>query len=516
MTPPKGKSAGEQDLLVDLGSEAYRTPPDIPTLKEKEKEKKGGGVVFTGATPSTSGGGFLSRWFGVGGGSGGSMAARGGIATVGKTGLGVAGKGFGPMFVNFLASNLGTLLLTGIITGGAVYTLYSLGMSAMADAPAKTSVFPSSGASAAAASSDDGEGARVDASGLSYFQTANSGGAFADPELAKVKDGANAEKVAEVKSGEETKVPDAAPPPDGGPQIADALAKTLEKPKMIAGRPGGALGKGNGLAGGSGLAGGMTKKFDPQPANMGKVTAPMRRGTDAKLTARRMSPVNRAKGGSMGQLKVANGLSRKALGSTSAEGQSFTAAEAFNTAPPAQGAKGLEAGMGAGTDGSGVGPSDSGDGGPLGTANPPEAPQPGQQEDKSPYSSALMAAMALLMTASSIILIIGVLALIKNMPIIGVIATMWQKILYGAAIGMAASASAIGAMVAGQQGQKDQGLMVTIGGAITAGAATAALAMPGPTSAWVAVLGGIAGIGASIGSLLLPMMKGGGAGGAAK
>ncbi|TPW17553.1 MAG: hypothetical protein FD126_3620, partial [Elusimicrobia bacterium] len=295
---------------------------------------------------------------------------------------------------------------------------------------------------------------------------------------------------------------------------ADALAKHLEKPKMVSakGMPGGGgLGGGNGLAGGAGLSGGMMKKFD------GKAAAPtssqaMRRDPQAKLTARRVSPIRGAKGNAMQQLKFANKTSKQALGQTGGESQSFQAAEAFNTAPISQGAQGVgTSGVGDGAAGASPGAND--DGGPIGRTGEEPAPDTGEKKDKTPYGQQLMMAQALLMTASVIITIIGILALFKNLPVIGIIAEMWQKILYGMAIGMAASASAIGAMVASGHGQKDQGMMVTVGGAITTAAATAALMMPGPESAWVAVLGGIAGIGSSIGAALLPMMKGGGTNG---
>ncbi|TBR21523.1 hypothetical protein EPO15_10075 [bacterium] len=284
---------------------------------------------------------------------------------------------------------------------------------------------------------------------------------------------------------------------------------------MVAARgmPGGGMGAGNGLAGGAGLSGGMMKKFDPKGTPIAPSSPAMRRDPSAKLTARRVSPISGAKGGAMSQLKFANRTSKQALGQTSGEGQSFQAAEAFNTAPITQGAQNVS-GAGMGDNGAGTQPGASDDGGPMSRTGEEPAPDTGKKEDKTPYGKQLMMAQALLMTASAIITIIGILALIKNLPIIGIIAEMWQKILYGAAIAMAASASAIGAMVSQSYGQKDQGMVVTIGGAITTAAATAALMMPGPESAWVAVLGGIAGLGASIGSALLPMMKGGGAGGA--
>lgn len=506
MKPPKPTSLPTPPSM--------RAAPELPTLKKKEEEKKGGGVALTGGSSSGGGGSFLSRWFGVGAQRGASTMARGAASTAARSGLGAAGKlGFGPMLVNFLASNMAAVLFTGLITGGAVYTLYSLGMAANAEKPGgKKSVFAQNDAVKSGGEVAEG---RVDASGLSYFATANQGGAF--NEGLKTADAA-AEKASDAPAAEEPAAPPTAVPvaEGSGPQIADALAKNLERPKMVAARGmpgGGGLGGGNGLAGGGGLSGGMMKKFDPKAGGAIAPSAPMRRDPSAKLTARRVNPIRGAKGGAMQQLKFANNTSRKALGQTSGEGQSFQAAEAFNTAPITQGAQNV-AGTGMGDAGAGTqaGPND--DGGPIGRTGEEPAPDTGKSEDKTPYGKQLMMAQALLMAASSIILIIGILAIIKKMPIIGVIAEMWQKILYGAAIAMAASASAIGAMVSQSQGQKDQGMMVTIGGAITTAAATAALMMPGEGSAWVAVLGGIAGLGSSIGAMLLPMMKGGGAGGA--
>ena len=516
MTPPKGKPAREEDLLVDLSQSSARQAPEIPTLSKKKEEKKGAGVPVAGGASSPGGGGFLARWFGVGARGGGGFST-GGAATVARSGIGAAGKlGFGPMLVNFLASNFGAVLLTGLITGGAVYTLYSLGMNAMAETPAKARVFPTGEKGAAGG---DGAESRVDASGLSFFASANQGMAFQQP-TATTADAPAEETPSDAPAAEEGPVAEAQGEVQqgSGPQIADALAKALPKPKMIAARGarGGGLGGGNGLAGGAGLSGGMMKKFDPKGDDLKKSVTAMRRDPSAKLTARRMAPVNRAKSGSLNQLRFANSTSRKALGQTSGEAQSFQAAEAFNTAPIGQGANAITgSGTGAGDGGDGVGPSTD-DGGPIGRTGEEPAPDTGKKEDKSPYSQALMMAMALLMTASTLITIIGILAIIKKVPIIGVIAEMWQKILYGAAIAMAASAAAVGAMVASQYGQKDQGMIVTVGGAITSAAATAALISPRPEAAWLAVLGGIAGMASSIGALLVPMMGGGmgaGAGG---
>lgn len=487
-----------------------RPPPEMPTLKKKEEEKKGGGVALTGGGSSGGGGSFLARWLGVGGKGGASAVARGAASTAARSGIGAAGKlGFGPMLVNFLASNFAAVMFTGLLTAGAVYTLYSVGMSAVAEKPEKRSVF----AQNASAQTADAPAAQVDASGLSYFQTANQGGAF--NEALKTSD-APAETPSDAPTDPATppEAPaDGGPVEGGAPQFADSMLSQL-KPKMIANKAGssGGLGGGNGLAGGAGLAGGMVRKFEPKGAPVAPTSPAMRRDPQAKLTARRVSPIRGAKGGAMQQLRFANKTSRAALGQTSGEGQSFQAAEAFNTAPADQGSQNVS-GAGMGDAGAGTQPGASDDGGPIGRTGEEAPPDTGEKKDKTPYSSQLMMAQALLMTASAIITIIGILAIIKKMPIIGVIAEMWQKILYGAAIAMAASAAAIGAMVSQQYGQKDQGMMVTIGGAITTAAATAALMMPGEASAWVAVLGGIAGIGSSIGAMLLPMMKGGGAGG---
>ena len=79
MKPTNSKPVREENLLVGLGPEAGRVPPDIPTLKRKEEEeKKGGGFVGgSGATSGGGGGGFFSRLFGFGSRSGGAGLARG-------------------------------------------------------------------------------------------------------------------------------------------------------------------------------------------------------------------------------------------------------------------------------------------------------------------------------------------------------------------------------------------------------------------------------------------------------
>ncbi|MDE2293373.1 MAG: hypothetical protein KGL53_14925, partial [Elusimicrobia bacterium] len=419
----------------------------------------------------------------------------------------------GPMLVNFLASNMAAVLLTGLVTGGAVYALYSLGMNAVSPKSASTSVFPADRKAGGPASAD---AAAPIASGLSYFQAANQGRAYQAPAAPSATgnapdQAADAPADGSVKDGAKDQPQQA----DGNaPDLADAFTKAVPKPKMIAARgmPE-TLGGGNGLAGGAGLAGGMMKKFDPRVDNMKKPAMPlesMHRQVAAKLAARRISAIGNAKGGAMQQLKFSHGMSRQALGATSSEGAAFQAAEAFNTAPAGQGAKAIQ-GSGIADGSSGVGSTANPDGGPLTSASDPAnqgAPSTGPGKNATPYNQALMMAMALLMTASTIITIIGILAIIKKIPLVKVIAETWQKILYGIAIAMAASAAAIGAMVASKYGQQTQGMIVTAGGAITTASATAALMMPDSTSAWVAVLGGIAGMAASVGSLLVPMMQG--------
>jgi hypothetical protein len=501
--------------------------PDIPELKEKEKERKGGAVVVGGQSSGSPG--ILYRWFGVGGqgaaggaarvGAGAASKAGGAAATAAKgAALGTAAAapkyGLLPTLVNFVGSNLGMAALSMALTGGAVYTLYTLGMKATDGNSGQARVFAKRDRGAPEIGPADE--ARVDASGLSYFQTANTGKAFDDEAAAgeggedELNDAASEEDAAvEELEGAEEGFDETT---GGAPDLAEAMNAEQKSKLKLAKSMGGTskFGKSS-----PGLSGGFSQPFQKLERSSPKASAKQGRITDlkrkktGKLAARKMSSAKRGGKGAMNQLKFASRKSRGAIGQSSTEGAAFEAAEAFNTAPIGQGAKGI-AGGGVSQGGDGITPAS--DGGPIGSnvVNPQQdAPDTGKGEDKSPWTQMVMMAMALLTTASTIITIIGILAVLKKIPFMTGVVTPIQQMLLGMAAGMAAASTAMGVQIMTEYGQKEQGGILTAGGAITTASAMAALMWPNPTTAWVAVIGGIAGIAASVGSLL----AGGGMGG---
>ena len=500
---------------------------DIPELKQKEREHKGGAI----AVGSQSGGspGLLYRWFGIGGQNAAGGAARMGAGAASKAagtaasgaqsaalGAAAAAPQYGllPTLINFVSSNLGMAALSMALTGGAVYTLYNLGMKSADSGPQQARVFAQRdrGAPEIGPAGD----ARVDASGLSFFQSANSGNAF-DEGGTKTEGELDAAAAEDQAAAEEMEAVDA--PADevtgGAPDLAEAMnAEQKSKLKLAKAMGGTSSFGGNGLRGGSGLSGGFTAPFQKversaPKASEGTIAPVKRTRSAAKLSGRKMSAAQRGGKGAMGQLKFASSKSRGAIGQSSTEGASFEAAEAFTTAPIGQGAKGISDG-GISTGGDGLTPAS--DGGPVGnsTVNPEQdAPATGKGEDKSPWTQMVMMAMALLTTASAIITIIGILAILKKIPFMSGVLEPIQQMLLGIAAGMAAASTAMGVQIMTEYGQKEQGGILTAGGAITTASALAALMWPNPTTAWVAVIGGIAGIAASVGSLLV----GGGMGG---
>ena len=131
------------------------------------------------------------------------------------------------------------------------------------------------------------------------------------------------------------------------------------------------------------------------------------------------------------------------------------------------------------------------------------APPVGQSGDKSPWTGALMMGVALLATASTIILIEGIVAQIAKIIIpLEPVAMMLAAL----AASLAAAASAIGVMIMTQHGQMQQGMVLTIGGAITSAAAIAALVSPPEAAPIIMVLGGIAGLTAAMLAMITGMM----------
>jgi len=477
-------------------------PPDIPVLRKKDREKRGGLLPFTSGGGG-GGGSFLYRVFGLG-------QAGGSASVVG----GAAGRGAIPAFIDFITSQGGLSLALTAASATAVFVVYSVGMAAVrAGGPLgpQGGVFPASGAMASAAQAQAAPGG---ASSLGVVASVNRG-LYGE----EAQDAAAAEPEPEPEqkaSSEPGQAPQAEPAAQGSqdpgaPAAAEQAAQTPE-PKLVASpgfRGGGglvsgrALGEGNGLAGGNGLSGGMVRTFS-QPTLGGGVKAlqPMRAGRKpAAVRSLRTKPIQRSNS-ALKQLRFANRESVRARRLSTAEGRSYAAANAFE---PAAGGAGAPAGGAGMSQSASPSASQGSDGGPLteGSSVPGEekAPGTGKSGDVSPWTRQVMLAMSLLMAASTIVTIIGILAIFKMMPMVGSIAAMIQAILLVIATGMASTASALGVEIMRKYGQMEQGAILTAGGAITAAAAIHAMMSPSGPS-WPQVLGGIAGIGSAVAALL--------------
>jgi hypothetical protein len=157
-----------------------------------------------------------------------------------------------------------------------------------------------------------------------------------------------------------------------------------------------------------------------------------------------------------------------------------------------------------------------GGGGPLdqnstsNPSNPNEVADVGGGKNVTPYQGQLDMAKGMLMVASAIITIIGIMCMKRNALMASVVGGLGAAALsaamtmfLGIAVGLAAAAAAIGAMVGAKYGQGQQGGIVALAGTITAVAGAAAMLLPGKVPAWVLVLAGVMGMAA-------PLMGGGG------
>ena len=464
--------------------------PDIPAAKEKEEEEKKGGLLPIGSGASPGGGALLAR-------AAGFQRA----ATVGVSVHGAAGHGLLPSIINFVTTRFGMTLALGALTASAVFTMYSLGMGAMRGgfAPPKKpglSFGPqgsTAGAEQAAPQSPVSSLEMAAVSNKNFFD----GGAEPAPVAAKP-----------VVEPEPPSQQAAAADPAGDAAHMLEQAAQAEKPKMIAAAKGftgsmtAGLGGGNGLAGGKGLSEGIVRTFSSSgPGGGVKILRAMRPAPKkaAVVGSRSGRPAQRS-GSAMRQLRFANLESQRARGASASESQSYHAENAFE--PAAAGGGSLAGpGISQGTKGASVGDSS---GEPLAqesSAAQKPAPAVRKAEDVTPYTKSVMLAMSLLMAASLIVTVIGILSTFKMLPVVGSLAAMAQMILLGMATGMAATAASIGVMIITKHGQTLQGGILTAGGAITTGAAIYALAASAGPS-WPLVLGGIAGIVAAIGALM--------------
>ncbi|MEK7743120.1 MAG: hypothetical protein AAB576_07370 [Elusimicrobiota bacterium] len=466
--------------------------------REDEEERKGGAPpwIFGGGRS----GGLLQR-LGFGGrgvGAGGHLAGAG--AGAGKMGLARS-------VVAFLGSNAGKALTVAMICGSSVFSLYSVQMSAVKAKPSvsKRGVFNDPSQALARRQAEMNSLAAVSGANKGFFGSEQ---AAADASAAQqAADAAAAEAVVDAPQTAALPIPGGIPDPN---QIAAQAAQQLLKGKPGAGASSAAGGGGGGssLAGGPNLSGALAsmKGADSKTLPTKNLQA-MRGGVQTRAASLRGTGPTRGRG-AMSQLKHASRESRKGAASKGPEGQAYNAENAFSPAGASGGGSSLGgAGVQSGGGGTTAGISDSGDGGPISQPDPgtgeQKAPDSGSGTNQTPYQKELTMAVSLLMVASTIIMIVGMLSLAGNTPFTAFLKGI-AKMLYIAAIAMAAMATLIGAMIMSKHGQQSQGMILTIGGGITTVAAGVAWAVGTTTGSWIAVLGGIAGLATSVGSLLAP------------
>lgn len=368
-------------------------------------------------------------------------------------------------------------------------------------------------------------------SALNMAQSANSG-FFADPNAA-----AQAAASAETPSDAPADTPsDPALDAAGagamaGGQVAgggtaEEMAAALTGKQNTKSGMGGKFGKlssglgGGGLAGGAGLSGGIGGSFKQNLSNSRVGEARAFQGANrAQVTRGKLSSNNLGKSALKGATAKRLDNMNKAMGASRAgtaeagvatHGQQWDAATPGGGAITGGGASGMSSG-GQFSEGEGLG-----GGGPLdqnatssaGSANEVEGIKNGKNVTK--YQDQLDMAKGMLMLASAIILVIGLMTVKRNALAAGlftapaaVVLSTAQKIFLAIAVGLAAGAAAIGASIASTYGQGQQGGIIALGGTITAASGASALIWPNQLTSWIMVLAGVAG-------MALPLMAGSG------
>lgn len=362
-------------------------------------------------------------------------------------------------------------------------------------------------------------------SALNMAQQANTG-FFADPNAAAAAAG---DQVAESASDAPADTDPAAPEgvakgEAAGEDPKDLAAAFAGQKNSKAGLGSGKFGKlssgmgggGMRLAGGSGMSGGIGGTFKQQGltnSKMGDLRA-LSGANRAQVTRGKMSASNLGKSALKGATGKRLDKMNRAMGNAATG--SATEAAATHTqqwdaaAPTGAGITGAGAG---GVSGGGQfsGDEGMGSGGPLdqNSSNPStsanEVQDIGDTTNVTPYQSQMTMAQGMLMLASGIIIVLGILGKTTGWGdaiTFGGMSAI-KAALMGAAMALAAAAAAIGAMVAMKYGQTMQGGAVALGGTITAGAAAMAFFGADGIPAWGLVLAGVAGMAAS----MLGMLK---------
>lgn len=280
------------------------------------------------------------------------------------------------------------------------------------------------------------------------------------------------------------------------------------------------------LRGGAGLSGGIGRGFDgagsgraPAGAGGGKLGGLSRQLTPTRTkTAVLPKTTSAFKGANLRRLDQMN----KAIKPTAGQGNLQNAAQVQTDQWSSGQAQGSIGGAGAGQ---GQSPSAAGadsiggpdDGGPIGVGpgagggtggtTTTDIPDTGAGQDVTPWNGMVMMAQMMLMLASIAIMFIGILTLLGDAyPTFKAAIDGIKSMIFMLATGLAGIAAVLGIMIATSYGQATQGAILSVGGAITTACALIAYMQPGAmstsTAAWMAVIGGIAGLAASIGGAL--------------
>lgn len=369
-------------------------------------------------------------------------------------------------------------------------------------------------------------------SALNMAQSANSG-FFADPNAAaQAAASAEAPSDAPADTASDPALDAAGAGATAGGQVAGGaspaeMAAALTGKQSTKSGMGGKFGKlsaglgGGGLSGGAGLSGGIGGSFKQNLSNSRVGEARAFQGANraqvarSKLgsnnlgksalkgaTAKRLDNMNKAMGASRGGTAEAGAATH---------GQQWDAATPGGSAITGGGASGMSSG-GQFSEGEGMG-----GGGPLDqnstspNSNPNDVKDIDNGKNVTKYQGQLDMAKGMLMLASAIVMIIGIICAVRNsaaaVPVFGTAVaaelTVTMKIFLGIAIGLAVGAAAIGASIGSQYGQGQQGGIIAMGGTITAASAAASMLWPETVPTWVLILGGVAG-------MALPLMGGGG------
>ncbi|MBI3505149.1 MAG: hypothetical protein HY059_09925 [Proteobacteria bacterium] len=456
---------------------------EIPALKKEEKERKGG------APPILAGGGVSA------------------VSSTLGTGTGAAGVGsaFLQQLIPFLTGNIGLTLVTGAAVGAIVYGVYSVNMAQLSEPedPVKQTVFAKKGGAAAAlAGTNSSAPSSTRVSSIGFFNKANRGALDHNSLEGEVQAAAHAATDASAGSAAVTNDAAMASGPIGPGLSPSQATSKANLPNRSIGKLSTHVGGGNSLAGGGGMSSGVAKQF--ANAMDGKSTTQqisvMPGQNKASVNKVHGTPVLSGRKGAMAQLRKSSGESIKARGSTSSEAAAYHAAQGFTAAPSEQGGSTVQQR----TTGSGGVATIGGAAteGPINSSTDQHivdnqtTPSTGASKNVTPWQSQLVMAQTLLLVAAGIITIMGI---VGKIPILGPII---NKILYGIAAGLAASATTMGVMIMNKHGQQQQGMIITTGGAITTAAAAAAM-FGAQLQSWMMVLAGVAGISAAIGSMLI-------------